>query len=168
MKIAVASNHIGFQAKNRVLSQIRQMEHDVFDFGPETDEACDYPDYAAAVAEAVSVGALDRGVLIGGTGIGMSIVANKYRGIHAALCQDSLSVELSRRHHDSNVLCLSADLVSEELAWRMIETWLVATFDGGQHARRLAKIIQLENELWDERELKQSVAAVMETNNSKQ
>jgi len=144
MKIAVASEHRGFKAKDRILSLINELHHEGLDFGPSNEEMCDYPDYAAKAAGAVSRGEVDRAILIGGTGIGMNIVANKFSGVRAALCHDDLSAEISRHHNDANVLCMSADLLGEQFATRMIEVWLSTPFEGGRHARRNAKIAQIE------------------------
>jgi len=147
MKIAVASEHRGFKAKDKILSLVSQLHHEALDFGPATDEMCDYPDFAARAALAVSRGEVDRAILIGGTGIGMNIVANKFNGVRAALCHDDLSAEMSRHHNDANILCMSVDLLGEQFATRMIEVWLATPFEGGRHARRIAKIEQLEHAL---------------------
>ena len=144
MKIAVASDHRGFNIKDRILSQLTELHHEGRDFGPSTSDICDYPDYGAKAAQAVSEGQVDRAILICGSGIGMCIIANKFRGIRAALCHDDLSAEMSRRHNDANVMCLSADLLGERLASRMIELWLATPFEGGRHARRIAKIAEFE------------------------
>lgn len=144
MKIAVASEHRGFRAKDTILSQLRDSGHEALDFGPYNPEMCDYPDFAGKAARAVSCHEVDRAILIGGTGIGMSIVANKFKGVRAALCHDTLSAEMSRRHNDANVLCLSVDLLGDELSTSMIKTWLTTDFEGGHHARRIAKITQYE------------------------
>lgn len=147
MRIAVASGHRGFETKSRIVSFVRNLDHQVFDFGPATPDVVDYPDCAAAIARAVADGRVDRAILISGTGIGMSIVANKFGGIRAALCHDDLSAEMSRRHNDANILCLSTDLLGEQLSARMIKIWLETPFEGGQHERRNAKIAQIEREL---------------------
>ena len=147
MKIAVASEHRGFKAKDKILAQLKEMRHDALDFRPTNDEMCDCPDYAAKAARAVSEGEIDREILIGGTGIGMSIVANKFRGIRAALCHDNLLAQMSRRHNDANILCLSVDLLGHELAARMIATWVITQFEGGYLARRNAKIAHIEQDL---------------------
>lgn len=147
MEIAVASEHRGFDAKSKILAQVQELHHTALDFGPDNDEMCDYPDYAAKAARAVSSRQVDRAILIGGTGIGMCIMANKLPGVRAALCHDDLSTEISRRHHDANVLCLSVDIIGDRLAIRMIELWLTAPFEGGRHARRIAKIAELERQL---------------------
>jgi ribose 5-phosphate isomerase B len=147
MKIAVGSDHRGFQVKHRILAQISEMGHTSVDFGPENAESVDYPDFAAKVAKAVSQREVERGILICGTGIGMCIVANKFPGVRAASCHDDLTAEMSRRHNDSNVLCLSADLLGERLVTRMVEIWLTTEFEGGRHARRVEKIAHYEKEL---------------------
>lgn len=141
MKIAIASDHRGYQIKEKLRVQIEEMGKQAVDLGPETaDESVDYPDYGAKVAQAVSRGEVDRGILICGTGMGMCIVANKFRGVRAVSCHDDVTAEMSRRHNDANVMCLSADLLGERLAMRMVEIWLTTEFEGGRHARRIEKI----------------------------
>ena len=120
--------------------------HVGIDYGPDGPAHVDYPDYAAKVARAVSAGNIDRGVLICGTGVGMCIVANKFAGVRAAPCHDDLTAEMSRLHNDANVLCLSADLLGDRLVNRMVEIWLGTRFEGGRHARRLAKIAEYEQD----------------------
>ena len=144
MKIAVASEHRGFKAKDRILNQVRELQHEALDFGPYSDELCDYPDFAAKAARAVSIGEVDRAILIGGTGIGMNIVANKFPGVRAALCIDDLAAQISRSHNDSNVLCLSVNLFGDDVTPRLIKIWLETPFEGGRHARRVAKIAELD------------------------
>ena len=144
MKIAVGCDHRGFEIKKHILDQLQQLGHEGVDAGPADCEAVDYPDIAGAVASQVSNGAIDRGILICGTGIGMAIAANKDTGVRAAPCHDDLTAEMSRRHNDLNVLCLSADLLGEKLIHRMVEIWLTTPFDGGRHARRIEKITQQE------------------------
>lgn len=144
MKIAVASDHRGYGVKEKILSQVTELGHVALDYGPQTSDTVDYPDLAAETARAVSTGVVDRAILICGTGIGMCIVANKFRGVRAAPCHDDLTAEMSRRHNDANILCLSADLIGDRLATRMVEIWLTTEFEGGRHARRLEKISQLE------------------------
>jgi len=147
MKIAVASEHRGFCAKEQILAQLRQLSYESVDFGTLNEEMCDYPDFASKAARAVSEGAVDRAILIGGTGIGMSIVANKFPGVRAALCHDKLSAEISRRYNDANVLCLSADLFIDHVAARMIQLWLATPFEGCRHARRIEKIAKYEKQV---------------------
>jgi len=144
MRVAVGSDHRGFEVKKRILDLLRTLNHESIDAGPMTCEAVDYPDIAGAVASMVSAGAVDRGILICGTGIGMAIAANKYAGVRAAPCHDDLTAEMSRRHNDLNVLCLSADLLGEKLIDRMVELWINTPFDGGRHVRRIEKIGEQE------------------------
>jgi len=146
MKIAVASDHRGFNVKDKILSQVTQLHHEAQDFGPSSADICDYPDFGAKAAKAVSDGLVERAILICGSGIGMCIVANKFKGVRAALCHDDLTAEMSRRHNDANILCLSADLLGDRLASRMVELWLATPFEGGRHARRIAKIADYERQ----------------------
>lgn len=144
MKIAVASDHRGHEMKDKLIALLKEMGHDAADFGPDGSESVDYPDYAAKVAGAVSNGDVDRGVLVCGTGLGMCIAANKFHGVRAAACHDDLTVRMSRQHNDTNVLCLSGDLLGDRLVDRMIEIWMSTDFEGGRHARRIEKIAQYE------------------------
>jgi ribose 5-phosphate isomerase B len=146
MRIAIGSDHRGFDAKTRLLPMLRQLGHEITDVGPEGNASVDYPDYAYQVAKGVSDGKFDRGILVCGTGIGMCIAANKVKGIRAAPCHDSITVEMSRRHNDANVLCLSADLLGDELIARIVRLWLETEFEGGRHARRVDKIKRIESE----------------------
>jgi ribose 5-phosphate isomerase B len=144
MRIAVGSDHRGFVIKSKVVELLKRLNHEVIDVGPETAESVDYPDIAQVVGTQVSNHSVDRGILICGTGIGMCIAANKFPGVRAAPCHDDLTAEMSRRHNDLNVLCLSADMLGERLIDRMVEIWLKTDFEGGRHARRVDKIGQLE------------------------
>jgi ribose 5-phosphate isomerase B len=146
MKIAIGNDHRGCEVKRRIVSVLKQLGHEVLDVGSDGTESVDYPDLAFQVASAVGEGRVDRGVLICGTGIGMCIAANKVRNVRAAPCHDSITAEMSRRHNDSNVLCLSADLLGEELIDRMVRIWLTTDFEGGRHARRVDKINKYENQ----------------------
>jgi ribose 5-phosphate isomerase B len=146
MKIAIGSDHRGFDAKRRLIPMLRQLGHEVIDVGPEGHDSVDYPDFAYLVAKSVSEGQVERGILICGTGIGMCITANKVKGVRAAPCHDSITVEMSRRHNDANVLCLSADLLGDELIGRIVRLWLETEFEGGRHARRVDKIKKIESE----------------------
>lgn len=145
MKIAVGSDHRGFAVKAKIIGLLQNLGQDVLDDGVFSTDSADYPDVAAIVAERVSKREIDRGILICGTGIGMAIAANKFSGVRAATCHDDLTAEMSRRHNDVNVLCLSADMLGERLIDRMIEIWLKTEFDGGRHARRIEKITELEH-----------------------
>jgi ribose 5-phosphate isomerase B len=146
MRVAVGSDHRGFSIRSKVVELLRRLGHDVDDQGTFSPEAVDYPDIAAAVAWRVARGEADRGILMCGTGLGMCIAANKIPGVRAAPCHDDITAEMSRRHNDANVLCLSADLLGERLIDHMIEIWLNAPFDGGRHARRVEKIVALERQ----------------------
>lgn len=145
MKIAIGSDHRGFEAKRRLVNLLQQLQHQVLDVGTHGTDSTDYPDYAFEVALAVSSCTVERGILICGTGIGMCIAANKVRGVRAAPCHDVITAEMSRRHNDANVLCLSADLLGGELLERMVRVWLETPFEGGRHARRVEKIVRYEN-----------------------
>ena len=145
MKIALGNDHRGVSAKLRVASVLTGMGHEVIDFGATSSTSVDYPDYAIPVAEAVSKGLVERGVLICATGHGMCIAANKVLYVRAANCRDLVDAEMSRLHNDSNVMCLSADLIGEEAIEQMVKTWLATEFEGGRHARRLEKIAQYED-----------------------
>jgi ribose 5-phosphate isomerase B len=144
MKIAVGSDHRGFEVKRRVVALLTQLGHQLIDMGPASRDSVDYPDFAVVVAEAVGRAQAERGILVCGTGIGMCIAANKVAGVRAAPCHDSITAEMSRRHNDANVLCLSADLLGEELIDRMVHIWLTTEFEGGRHARRVEKIMKYE------------------------
>lgn len=145
MRIAVGSDHRGFTIKEKIIQLLNRLQHEVIDVGAYTSEACDYPDIASHVASKVSKGEVDRGILICGTGIGMCIAANKFPGVRAAPCHDDLTAEMSRRHNDLNVMCLSADMLGEKLIDRMLEIWLKTQFEGGRHARRVEKITEIEH-----------------------
>jgi ribose 5-phosphate isomerase B len=146
MKIAIGSDHRGYDVKRRVITVLQNLGHEVIDAGPHGRDSVDYPDFAFEVATAVGEGRAERGILICGTGIGMCIAANKVRGVRAAPCHDSITAEMSRRHNDANVLCLSADLLGEELIDRMVRIWLETEFESGRHARRVEKITRFETD----------------------
>lgn len=146
MRIAVGADHRGCSIRAKLVELLQALGHEVFDVGSFSSEPVDYPDVAAMVAAKVSHGEVDRGILVCGTGLGMCIAANKFPGVRAAPCHDDLTAEMSRRHNDLNVLCLSADLLGERLIDRMVEIWLNTPFEGGRHARRVKKIIALEKQ----------------------
>lgn len=149
MRISVANDHRGVELKRAIIAKLESLGHQVCDDGASGSESVDYPDFASLVACKVSDGAIDRGVLICGTGIGMAIAANKYPGVRAAPCSDEVTAEISRRHNDLNILCLSADLLSARVAERMVEVWVGTEFEGGRHARRLDKIKSIESTCCD-------------------
>lgn len=145
MRIAIGSDHRGAAMRAKIAELLAGLGEEVVDVGSFDSEPVDYPDVAAAVARRVSAGEVDRGILVCGTGLGMSIVANKFPGVRAAPCHDDLSAELSRRHNDLNVLCLSGDMLGDRVVDRLVETWLKTEFEGGRHARRVEKIAALEH-----------------------
>src|SRR5580658_8025244 len=146
MKIAIGSDHRGYEVKRRIVSLLEQSGHEVLNVGTDGRESVDYPDYAFQVALAVSEGRVNRGILICGTGIGMCIAANKVHGVRAAPCHDYVTAEMSRRHNDANVLCLSADMLGDEQIDRMVRIWLETELESGRHARRVEKITRFESE----------------------
>ena len=144
MKIAVGSDHRGFEAKQQIKAIIAELGHECIDFGTNDSNPVDYPDPAYSVAMAVSEKQADKAILACATGLGMSIAANKIKGIRAALCHDELSAQISRDHNDANVLCISGDQVGEVLLRKIVEVWLNTEFSGGRHERRVRKIKAIE------------------------
>ena len=147
MRIAIGSDHRGYHLKEKLTGILRSKGHEVSDEGTSLTESVDYPDFAELVAQKVSTGTSDRGILICGTGIGMAIAANKYPGIRAAPITDEVTAEMSRRHNDLNVLCLSADMLSPRIVERMVEIWVDTEFEAGRHQRRVEKISAIEAKL---------------------
>ena len=144
MKLAIGSDHGGFRLKEAIKTYLLAHDYEVTDFGTESEDSCDYPDFALPVAEAVANGEYDRGILICGTGIGIGIVANKVKGVRAALCHDTFSAEACRNHNDANILTMGERIVGEGLALKIVETFLNSDFEGGRHQRRVDKIKALE------------------------
>jgi len=144
MKIAVGSDHRGFEAKQLIKTIVTQLGHQCIDFGTNDSNPVDYPDFAYAVAMAVSKKEADKAILACATGLGMCIAANKIKGVRAALCHDELSAQISRDHNDANVLCISGDQVGEVLLRKIVEVWLNTEFAGGRHQRRVNKITAIE------------------------
>ena len=144
MKLAIGSDHGGFRLKEAIKTYLLAHDYEVTDFGTESEDSCDYPDFALPVAEAVAKGEYDRGILICGTGIGIGIVANKVKGVRAALCHDTFSAEACRNHNDANILTMGERIVGEVLALKIVETFLNSDFEGGRHQRRVDKIKALE------------------------
>ncbi len=145
MRIAVGSDHRGVEMRMKLIELLGSLGQRVVDVGSYDHEDVDYPDIGASVARKVSKGEVDRGILICGTGLGMCIVANKIPGVRASPFHDDITADMSRRQNDLNVLCLSADILAEHLAERLVNIWLNTNFDGGRHARRLEKIADLEH-----------------------
>ena len=145
MNIAVGADHRGSDVSAHIARHLGEQGHTVTIYGSLDGEPCDYPEAAYAVGTEVARGQADLGVLICGTGIGMSIAANKVRGVRAAVVHDELTAHLARSHNDANVMCLSADLLGQRIMDKMLETFLTTEFEGGRHARRLAKIAAIEH-----------------------
>jgi ribose 5-phosphate isomerase B len=144
MKIAIAADHAGFVLKEKLRQTLAEQGHEVTDFGPASAESCDYPDYASPVGREVAAGRADRGILVCSTGIGMAMAANKIAGVRAAPAVSEDEVRLTREHNDANVLTLGARYFDEEQASHLTRIFLDTDFAGGRHARRVAKIAQLE------------------------
>jgi len=149
LRIAIGSDHAGFSLKEKLKQWLIELGYEVRDFGTMSEEAVDYPDIAFKVAREVSQGRFDRGILICGTGIGMCIAANKVIGIRAALCWDKRSAELSRKHNNSNILCLGGRVLREREAMKIVDAWLTTKFEGGRHLRRVRKIMEFEQKMSD-------------------
>jgi len=147
MKIAIGADHAGFELKNQLGAALRNSGHEVCDFGTNSAESTDYPDYARQVAKAVAAGTAERGVLVCGSGVGMSIAANKVRGVRAALGVNIEEVRLARAHNNANVLTLGARFIEPALADDLVKAFLETPFEGGRHERRVSKLSQMENEL---------------------
>ncbi|MDR0390714.1 MAG: ribose 5-phosphate isomerase B [Planctomycetaceae bacterium] len=149
LKIAIGSDHHGIAVRIKIAEMLLREGHNVSECGPVLDsrEPTDYPDIAAEVSDLVSSNTVDRGILICGTGIGMCITANKFASVRAAPIIDELQAELSRRHNDLNILCLSSEMLSEDMIFRIIDIWLKTPFDGGRHEKRIEKIEKIERDL---------------------
>ena len=144
MKIAVGCDHGGYELKTYIIKVLERLGHEVEDFGCHSLDSCDYPDFAAPAARAVAEGKCDKGILVCTTGIGISISANKIKGIRCAHCADCLQAEMTRRHNDANMMALGAGFTGPNMAERMVEVFLSTEFEGGRHVRRVEKIMALE------------------------
>ena len=145
MKIAVACDHGALELKNKVAAHLADKGYEVMDFGTHTTDSCDYPDYAGAAAKAVAAGECEKGIVLCTTGIGVSITANKVRGIRCALLSDLMSARLTREHNDTNMMALGAGVVGQMLALEIVDTWLDTPFsEGERHARRIEKMMAYE------------------------
>jgi len=145
MRVAIGSDHRGFALKEALKELLGELGHEWVDFGCEGEEPVDYPDIARPLGDAVAAGEYERGILICGNGLGMSIAANKVKGVRAALCQNSFTARLARRHNDANILCLGAWCIGRGLAEEIVRVFLSEDFEGGRHARRLEKIRAMES-----------------------
>ena len=144
MKIAIACDHGGYDLKQHIIKVLERLGHEAEDFGCFSKESCDYPDFGAAAAKAVAAGKCDRGIVICTTGIGISIAANKVKGVRCAHCADCLQAEMTRRHNDANMMAIGAGFTGPNMAERMVEAFLSTEFEGGRHARRVEKMMALE------------------------
>ena len=148
MRIAIGVDWVGYELKQGLIKfLVQELGHEVLDLGANSDAPCDYPDFAEAVGHAVASGDAERGIVVCGTGIGMSIAANKVPGVRAALCHDAFTTALSRRHNDANVLAMGAWVVSVPHAKELVKLWLETPYDGGRHVPRLEKIARLDRQL---------------------
>jgi ribose 5-phosphate isomerase B len=138
--IAIGSDHAGFHYKEAIKAELLAAGHTVRDFGTDSDAACDYPDFIRPVAEAVARGDFQRGIVLGGSGNGEAIVANRVRGVRCGVCWSEQTAIWNRAHNDANVLSLGARTVSQELAWAIVRVWLETAFEGGRHLQRIRKI----------------------------
>jgi len=145
LKIAIAADHAGWENKVWLAERLAQLGYEVEDFGTDSAESCDYPDYAVRAAKAVVSGECGRGILVCGTGIGMSMAANKVNGIRAAACQTLEAAKLSRLHNNANVLCLGSRVTDRDTIAEIVDVWLASEFEGGRHERRVRKIMELEH-----------------------
>ncbi len=144
MRIALGTDHAGYEYKERIKKYLIEKGHVVTDFGTHSADACDYPDFIYPAALAVAQGRCDRAIVMGGSGNGEAIVANKVRGVRCAVCWNEELARLSRAHNDANAMSVGARTVSVELALKMIDVWLETAFDGGRHAQRVAKVAALD------------------------
>ena len=145
MKIAIACDHGALSLKNAVAEHLKKNGYEVSDFGTNTLDSCDYPDFAAAAAKAVASGECDRGIVMCTTGIGMSVAANKVKGIRCALLHDPMSARMTREHNDTNMMALGAAVTAQPLALEIVDIWLTTEFSGGErHVRRIAKVAEME------------------------
>ena len=144
MKVAIGCDHGGIDLKEAVMAALQELQINVIDMGTHDRNSCDYPDFAQKVSEAVVSGECEQGVLICGTGLGMSMAANKVKGIRAALCNEVFSAKMARAHNDANILCLGARVVGSGVAQEIAKAYFSGSFEGGRHARRVEKISALD------------------------
>ena len=144
MKISIGSDHGGYALKQELITYLQEKGHEVEDFGCHDTSSCDYPDFGEAAARAVASGACERGIVICTTGIGISISANKVKGIRCALCSEPYSAEMTRRHNDANVLAMGAGMIAPMMAKRIVDVFLSTEFEGGRHQRRIDKMMAIE------------------------
>ena len=146
MKIAIGCDHGALDLKNKVIAHLTAKGYEIVNFGTDTLDSCDYPDFAGPAAKAVASGECDKGIVLCTTGIGVSITANKVKGIRCALLSDVMSARMTRQHNDTNMMAIGAAVVGQMLALEIIDTWLGTDYEGGRHQRRIDKMMALENE----------------------
>ena len=146
MKLAIGNDHVGYELKLIIKKHLEDLGHQVIDFGSDSSQSCDYPVYGKKVAQAVASGECELGVLVCGTGIGISLAANKVRGIRAAVCSEPYSAQMARRHNNANIIAFGARVVGRDMAEMIGDSFLQAQFEGGRHARRVALLDEIENE----------------------
>ena len=147
MTIAIGCDHAGVELKKELLALLNNLQIQYVDYGTDSPASVDYPDFGEKVSEAVSSGKIAKGILICGTGIGMSIVANKFSGVRASLCNDLFTARMSRLHNDANILVIGGRIVGKDLAQEIVKTWVSTPFEGNRHCRRLDKITKIEERL---------------------
>ena len=143
--IAIGSDHGGYLLKEEIKKHLEEKGYEFKDFGTDSTASCDYPIYAEKVCNAIQSGECDKGILVCGTGIGMSMCANKCRGIRAAVCGDHFSAEFTRKHNNANVLCLGARVIGSGVAMQLVDIFLTTEFEGGRHEKRIEMMMELEN-----------------------
>jgi len=146
MKVAIGADHAGVELKRHLVAELARLGHEVHDLGTHSTDSVDYPPICAAVGRAVARGEADRGIVLGGSGQGEQIAANKVHGVRAALCNDLFTARLSREHNDANVLSMGGRIVAPGLATEILELWLTTAFEGGRHERRIAQIAEIERD----------------------
>lgn len=144
MRIAMASDHAGYRYKEEIGRRLREAGHEVEDFGTDSTESCDYPDFIVPAARAVAEGRCERGIVLGGSGNGEAMAANRLRGVRCALCWDERTARLAREHNDANMLSLGERLIPLEVAFDIVRVWLETPFEGGRHVRRIEKLDSIE------------------------
>lgn len=140
MKIGIAADHAGYEIKKKVREELEKQGYEVTDYGTDSPDSVDYPDFAQALAEGIKAGKVEKGIAFCGTGIGISIALNRHKGIRAALCHNEFEARASRQHNDANVLCMGARVLGEGVVFSLMDAWLATSFEGGRHQRRVDKI----------------------------
>lgn len=145
MRIGIGNDHSGVEMKREIVKFLQEQGHEVVNYGTDESTRCDYPVYGEKVGRAVVAGDVEKGILICGTGLGISLAANKVRGIRAVVCSEPCTARLSRQHNDANVLAFGARIIGLEMAKMIVDTWLATEFEGGRHQRRVDRIMEIEN-----------------------